>query len=288
MNNRAALTLLEVLVVLVIALVGVGLLIVLVNKQRERGDKLYCANNLKRIGEGFIRFEEGRKEGGGGKGFYPAARIADGYATWAVQITPFLFDADPLAGWDLTKKYADQTDAVRQTLVPLYFCPARQRPERVSAAGEAPGALGDYACASGDGDPAFPWAGPNANGAIILGEILEEKDGAILRWQSRTTSASLKRGQAYTFLVGEKHVPLSQFGQIAAGDGSLYNGAFPASAARIGGPGFGLAVDPTAPFNTNFGSAHVGISQFLHADGSVRAYTISMDEAVLGTMIRRE
>ncbi len=285
--RRSGITLIEVLVLLLFLVVGLGLLVVLIGKQREEAAKVHCANNLRRIGEGIIRCAEGKKGLGGG-GFYPAARIADGFATWGVQITPYLFDKDPLAGWDLTKKYTGQTDAVRQTVVPLFFCPARNRSAYLSGAGEAAGALGDYACASGDGDPAFPWTGPTANGALILGEVLEEKDGAILRWQSRTGPASLKRLLASTLLVGEKHVPMAELGQTKAGDGSLYNGAFPASFARVGGPGYGLAPGPAAPFNTNFGSSHAGVCQFLHADGSVRAYINSINEEVLGGMIRRE
>jgi hypothetical protein len=151
-----------------------------------------------------------------------------------------------------------------------------------------PGALGDYACASGDGDPQWPWTGELANGAIILGKVLEEKDGLILRWQGRTTLASLVRGQSFTFLVGEKHVPLDKLGQSTAGDGSFYNGALADSCARIGGPGFGMASSPVSPFNTNFGSAHDRVCQFLHADGSVRPYATTMSEEVLGRMIRRQ
>ena len=45
---------------------------------------------------------------------------------------------------------------------------------------------------------------------------------------------------------------------------------------------------PDPSFATNFGSAHPGICQFLHADGSAHAYTNDMSEDILGKMIRRE
>jgi hypothetical protein len=151
-----------------------------------------------------------------------------------------------------------------------------------------PGALGDYACAAGDGDPQFAWTGPDANGAIILADVLEKQDDLILRWQSRTSVASLTRGLAYTILLGEKHVPPEGIGQAAFGDGSLYNGQHPASVSRVGGPGFGLALTPEAPMNNNFGSSHPGVCQFLMADTSVRALRVDVSEEVLGKMIVRQ
>jgi hypothetical protein len=82
-------------------------------------------------------------------------------------------------------------------------------------------------------------------------------------------------------------VPLEGVGQARFGDGSLYNGEHAANFSRVGGPGFGLAPSPTAPFNNNFGSAHSGFSQFLMADLSVRPMSNSVNERVLGNLIVR-
>jgi hypothetical protein len=286
-KRRPGLTRLELAVLLLIAAVFLGLIFTFVDKQREKANRLTCANNLKRIGQATLGFHEDRK-------FLPSVRIAPGYATWAVEIVPHLDKDSGLVEWDLSRPFAAQAAKVREAVLTAYFCPARNRSSWLSAAGEGPdhdplpGALGDYACASGDGDPARPWTGADANGAIILGEVLEEKGGLLLRWQSRTSLASLVRGQSYTILAGEKHVPLDQLGQTKVGDGSLYNGAVPESSGRIGGPGYGLAPSPLAPFNTNFGSAHVGICQLLKADGSVQAYDVSISEDLLGKMVRRD
>jgi hypothetical protein len=284
---RPGLSRLDVVLLLVIILAVVSLLVTSIGGQRELANQKACANNLRRMGEAILGFHEEKK-------FLPPARIAPGYATWGVVIAPRLQKDSGLAEWDLARRYADQSAKARAALITPFFCPTRQRTEWESTAGEGldqdllPGALGDYACASGDGDPQKPWTGALANGAIILGEVLEEKDGLILRWQGRTNLASLVRGQSYTLLVGEKHVPLDQLGQTKAGDGSFYNGAVPASSGRVGGLGFGLALSPLTPFNTNFGSAHAGICQFLHADGSVHAYANAMPEELLGRLIRRE
>jgi hypothetical protein len=284
---RSALTRLELVIISFLALVLAGLAITAIGRQRETSNEKLCANNLRRIGAAILGYHEEMK-------FLPAARIAPGYATWAVQIAAHLDKDSPLAQWDLAKRYVDQPAEARTVILPTWLCPARSRSFWESAPSKGPdqdplpGALGDYACASGDGDPQRPWTGPLANGAIILGEVLDEKNGLIVRWQSRTTLASLSRGQSYTLAVGEKHVPLDKLGEAAVGDGSLYDGALPTSSARIGGPGFGLAQSPVAPFNTNFGSAHPGICQVLHADGSVHAYANAIPENVLGTMIRRD
>ena len=63
----------------------------------------------------------------------------------------------------------------------------------------------------------------DANGAIILGEVLEKKGDLILQWRSRTSFVDLQqqRGLSYTFLVGEKHVPAEEWGNADAGDGPL-------------------------------------------------------------------
>lgn len=283
----------ELIVVLVIVLTAIGLLLVLLGQGRGQAQRLECANHLRLLGEAISSYHGTNEKPGNGA--LPPARIADGYATWAIALGAYLAAADPFAAWDMRKSYSAQTAAAREVVLPMFLCPARNRQQGLSAAGDfgrdgnhLAGALSDYACASGDGDPRFPWTGPSANGAIVLGEVLVRKDDLILRWQSRTSYTSLIRSKSATLVLGEKHVPLDRLGQADVGDGSLFNGGNPASFSRIGGPGFGLATSANDPFNSNFGSAHTGLCNFLHADGSVRPYENSLAEDVLGQLIRRE
>src|SRR5262245_14085 len=306
---RRGLSILEVLVLLVLALIAVGLLLMFLQRLRNSADQAQCAHNLKVLGEAIHHFEGtpenmkvlGVKGPGRGKShqFLPASRISDGYATWAVMIAPYVSAESPLAGWDQTRRYADQPAEVRERWLPEFFCPARYRESKLSRFGDVSkgqdperdnvaGALGDYASAAGDGDPRHDWTGAEANGALIIGEVLQEKDGVILAWRSRTSLASLKRGVSYTVLLGEKHVPPDGFGSTQFGDGSLYNGGQPASFSRIGGPGYGLALYPTARYNTNFGSCHPGVCNFLMADNSIRTMAVSVSEQVLGQLIVRD
>lgn len=303
-QHRRGLTRVEVLLIVVLALIGLGVFLTFLRYSGETAARAHCQNNLKMLGEGIYYFEGSDsnlkaaglslKPRGPAQGTLPAARIADGYATWVVQIAPYLTQQNPLADWDLGKRYAAQPPSARSAIIAELFCPARDRQFRLSRRGDAlpggehlAGALGDYACAAGDGNPKHDWTGPHANGAIVLGDVLHQEGDGILAWRSRTSFASLVRGRSHTILLGEKHAPPDAFGDAGFGDGSIYNGQHPASFSRIGGPGFGLAPLPAAPFNNNFGSAHSGLCHFLMADLSVRPLSTKVSERVLGELIVR-
>ncbi len=287
---RRGLTRVDVVVIAVLILIGLGLIFTLLPRARESADVVECANHLKQIGAALIRYD-GRQH------FLPPSRIDDRYATWAVLLAADLGvkGQDPLKGWDLQKPYAEQNAEVLKTLIPQFFCPARPRESRLSTAGDLgpddkllPGAVGDYACASGNGDPKHPWDGPQANGPLIVGEVLKRDKDRILEWRGRTALKDLDDNKSYKILAGDKHVPRGKYGDAAAGDGSLYNGGHPKTSARVAGPGFGLARTPEDPLNLNFGSCHSGgVCQFVLADGSVRPFTPDADENLLGRMTDR-
>ncbi len=303
-RQRWGLSIIEVLVILLIAGVVVGVLLVFIYQSRQAAARVACANNLRLLGEGIyhVRGKVSRKdlEKGVAGAPLPAARIAPGYGTWAVQLAQYLEPVGALKEWDMRKSYFEQPAAVRQSVSSLFLCPERNRPQPLSISGDVEkvkagnvsgnvaGAVGDYACASGNGDPRFPYDGDKANGAIVLGRVLEKRGDLVLRWQSRTEFSSLVRGLSNTILLGEKHVPQDGFGRAEEGDGSLYNGANPASFARVGGPGFPLARSAADPFNTNFGSYHPGICNFLMADDSVRPIANDISAEILGRLIRRD
>ena len=302
MMHRNAITRIEVAVLVGLGALVAGLLVVLLARQRENGRRVKCMNNLRRIGEAAQSFHMNSVPAVDGKpglgAFLPPARIAEAYGTWAVLLVPHLAQKHPLSEWDQSQTYLAQKAAVREALLTEYFCPARSRPGWLSTHGEidpatgehVAGGLGDYAGVAGSGDPARPWDGPNADGAIIVGEVLDRHGDRIVRWRGRIGLAAIEagRGQSETLLFGEKHVPPDCLGDARKGDGSLYDGDFPAGSTRVAGPGFGLAADVTDPFNHNFGSGHPGLSQFLFADGSVRPFTFEVDEKVLGELARRE
>ncbi len=289
---RPALTRLELLVALVLGVFAVGFVVMLLTRHRENSLRVACSNNLRMIGMAVQAYHD-KSAGDQGPKYLPPSRIADRYATWAVLIAPHLVKESPLHQWDREKSYFVQEEEVRQARLFMYFCPARRRADTLSEAGDAdegknvPGALGDYAAVAGDGSAEHDWTGANANGALVLAVNIKRKDDRITHWASQTSLESLTRGAQYTLLIGEKHVPVGDFGNAKFGDGSLYNGQNPASFSRIAGPGFPIAPSMDAPYNKNFGSAHDNICNFLMADASVRPMTFDTSETVLGDLARR-
>jgi prepilin-type processing-associated H-X9-DG protein len=294
--RRSGLTLFQALLLLLLALLAAGVAVVAIQAANERARRLQCVENLRKIGQSILQFHEAKRT-------LPASRIADGYATWVAQIGPYLPLAEqnnPLKGWDQEKPYDAQPPAVREAQIPFYYCPERRAPPQLSV--EAPGkkrpqgALGDYAGVAGDDNPPGTWDKAEANGALVLGEVLERQGDRIVRWRSRTNLESLardepkeekKRGTSHTLLVGEKHVPQGAFGQAEQGDGPFYDGALPASSMRIAGPGHGLAQSPADPFRLQFGSYHPGVCNFLYADGRVETMANAVNEDVLGRLANR-
>jgi hypothetical protein len=308
-TDRPGLGRLEVAILLVVGAFALGLGLLAVVRAQAAARRVYCANNLKQLGQATFRFLEV-------KGFLPPSRIADGYSTWAVLLVPFLerTEGNSLRTWDVSRLYFEQDATIRQSQIVWFFCPARRDPPQVSSSGDVPrdgfprpehfaGALGDYAASAGDG--------AGAGGAFVEAVSAVSPEHRVLNWRGRTSVRliqagdeavlrvaesgqappplkDLKRGTSTTVLLGEKHVPWGEFGQAEHGDGSLYNGAHPGSFSRVGGVGFGLAQTVADPYNRNFGSAHDGVCQFLMADASVRPLAVSISPEILGKLLVRE
>ena len=291
-RRRRAVTRLEVIVIAGLGVFCVAVTVLLLVRQREYGLRAQCLNNLRRMGEAMHTYTDSNATP-----FVPPARIADGYATWAVLIAPHLSADHPLSQWDKERTYFAQPASVREALMVYYICPARSRTARLSVSGDidpatkqhVAGAIGDYAGVAGTGAADHPWDGPDADGAIIVGKVLQRQDDRILRWHGRVTLGAIQQahGLSATLLIGEKHVPQGRHGDADAGDGSLYDGGSPASCTRVAGPGHPLAASEADPFNLDFGSAHPGVCQFLFADGSVRAFANHVNVTVLAQMARR-
>jgi prepilin-type processing-associated H-X9-DG protein len=89
-------------------------------------------------------------------------------------------------------------------------------------------------------------------------------------------------GLSNTLLVGEKHVRVGGFG-VGWIDGAFYNGDYPTSCTRAGGPAYPLARTPHDP-GWRFGSWHPGVCQFLFADGGVHALPLTTSPVTLGVL----
>src|SRR5262245_20308718 len=127
-TTDCGLTIIEVLVILLILGIVVGALIIFIYQARQRAARMGCANNLRILGQGVYNAQglnprQVMEQGVAGP--LPAARIAPGYATWAVQLAPYLEPVGAVKEWDLHKSYFEQTDDFRRAASPLFLCPER-------------------------------------------------------------------------------------------------------------------------------------------------------------------
>jgi prepilin-type N-terminal cleavage/methylation domain-containing protein len=278
-TSRNGFTLIELLVVIAIISILMGLLLPAVQKVREAASRTTCANNLKQIGLAFHQYHNFYKK-------LPTNRISDLHATWAVLILPYVEETALYRLWNLDNTYYDQSDPARLTQVPVYFCPSRRTsstPPFASIAGDrdddtspvlgphVPGALGDYGtCTGTDNCDGFDCSGV-PNGAFRLALAV----GAV-RFENITD------GLSNTFLAGEKHVQLGNFG-VGVLDCSLYNGDYWICSSRSAGPNYPLAADPRAA-TMSFGSYHPGQCQFVLGDASVRPVNNGTDPNILARL----
>jgi hypothetical protein len=116
----------------------------------------------------------------------------------------------------------------------------------------------------------------------------------VVSTQSQTRLRDFTDGTTQTFLVGEKHVPRSKYGQSGPswGDGAVFNGDFPRNYNRIAGlPSFNLGKGPddlSGPWHCKFGSDHTGICQFAFTDGHISAIATNVDINLLNKWAVRD
>jgi prepilin-type N-terminal cleavage/methylation domain-containing protein len=293
--SRRGFSLVELLVVIAVITILIGLLLPAVQSVREAAARTQCANNLHQIALAMQLYHDEHKH-------LPPSRSQESESpTWAWLILPELEQQNLYKQWQsntpypglipgqpLTPANLATASEVFSTAVPVYFCPSRRSAATAKASSSfkqmqgcvemesIPGALGDYAACIGttgfDYTVQFAFSPPvPSNGAFqaVTGVRFSE----------------ITDGLSNTFLVGEKHVPLGQFGNYPW-DCSIFDGHNPVCSTRAAGPGFPLAVDLRDP-GWKFGSYHPTLCQFAYCDGSVRAVINTIDPVILGLLAQR-
>lgn len=267
--RQSAFTLIELLVVIAIIAILIALLVPAVQKVREAAARTQCANNLKQLGLACHGYHDVNKK-------FPNTRWGLNM-TWASQILPYIEQDAVFKLVDPTKIYEAQPTTMITANVPVYFCPARRKPPITAPQRGVNGSVGDYAANAG---PGTDWD-------------TTETNRGIMRWFGLrpTSMADILDGTSNTFMMGEKHV---KFDNFAAGphDESIFNGDNLQCIGRFAGTGSPLAANPFAAYtsaggNSQFGSWHPGICQFVLADASVRILLVSTPESTLALLANR-
>jgi prepilin-type N-terminal cleavage/methylation domain-containing protein/prepilin-type processing-associated H-X9-DG protein len=286
-RREVAFTLIELLVVIAIIGILIGLLLPAVQKVREAASRLSCGNNLKQIGLAVHNYHDTYQQ------LPPAAVGGDGEVSWAVVILPWIEQESLYRQWNLSLRYTyyRQPASVVGAQVKVYYCPSRRSPPQLSVSGDtrppwggSPGALGDYA--ANGGNTTAVWDDPRYGyGVLVYADTTFGPNDTVASWRSLTAFRDVTDGLSNTLLIGEKHVLITQMGQQAAGDNSIYNGDDIHTIVRVAGrqtPGpidRPLAASPRDNYRPDerFGSYHPGGCQFVLCDGSVRMIVNTID-----------
>ena len=276
-------TLIELLVVIAIIAILIGLLLPAVQKVREAGARMSCSNNLKQLGLAMHNHHDSI-------GKFPYARSGGGQNrhTWAVRLLPYIEQDNvfksyqtPIAGVSQTDGMNNHTSthativAARQATVRTFLCPTRHTPGSLSPiqpGSAVTGVPSDYAACSGD-TSAVPSTG-----------VFQLVNSGHLT--AGTTFGDIIDGTTNTIMIGEKHIPQGLIND-AVTDGMIYSASEQQTYHRRAGTSNPLAISPTVAASTQFGSWHIGVCQFVFADGSVRGLRNSIPGSVLALLAHR-
>jgi len=275
-GNRAAFTLVEVLVVLGILAVLAALFLPAVQRARSTANRLSCGNNLKQIGLALHQYHDAQ-------GTLPpgvtSSRRRESFPrmTWLARLLPYI---EQQALWDATLAAYDyqRTPYVNPPHVgygmpqKVFACPADGRVMEAEKThqGLRP-ALTSY--------------------LGVLGTAYDHAEGALFR-DSRVALRDITDGTSSTVVVGERPPSAdlwygwwyAGYGQAGTGSGDMLLGA---RERNNGGPY--VSNCPPGPYHFqsgkvneqcdlfHFWSLHTGGANFLFADGSTRFLTYAAD-----------
>ncbi len=301
---RSAFTLVELLVVIAIIGILVALLLPAIQAARESARRAQCINHQKQFGLALLNYHDSR-------GRLPFARTTHDQTghTWYVDIMPFMEGQNIYNQWVANDRsptvkspsFEEQNQRTVELTLPEYYCPTRRAPTVLST-GEGRdtiifrGSVGDYAVCVNDARTA-DWSGalnPRAvNGVFFNGSSQTNASNN----RSALKLKEITDGTSKTIFVGEKHVRMSA-PQISDHDNCIFNSDHGPTAGRAAGATLSaagvpvadlapIASNPDEAYNSQFGSWHPGVCNFLMGDGHVESIDPSIDLVTLKYMANR-
>lgn len=284
LKRRDAFTLVELLVVIAIIGILVGLLLPAVQAAREAARRMQCQNNLKQLGLALHLHHDAHKK-------FPYVRSGGGQNrhTWAMQILPFIEQTNlynvyknPITGVNQTDGFNNHTStdaaivAARQSQITTFYCPSRRGAPSLSpitTGSTVTGFPSDYVVCTGN-TSTVP-----TNGFFML--VNSNHMNAVTRM------GDIIDGTSNTVMIGEKHIQLGKLNDPIQ-DGVILSGSEQQTYYRRTGATWPLAINNTVAANSQFGSYHTSICQFVFGDGSVRAISVSIPGTILGYYGQRD
>jgi len=282
-------TLIELLVVIAIIAILVALLLPAVQQAREAARRSQCKNNLKQIGLALHNYHDIYS-------LFPNVDSGIGGASgtsFFVSILPLIDQANTYTKMDLNvgNTNAANADFVKQN-IPTYLCPTATFRREVGGACDGNRAPGTYAANVGSLEYSH-YGASEQNGALVFRNGLPG---------GKTSFRDITDGTSNTLLVGESayNLPSYLFSSGACNGQSRYSftmwaNGYPTSVGfittnafnpRDTGPGTGSAYNSTWVYA--FRSEHVGMVNFVMADGSVRTISDTINSDLLDALASRD
>ncbi len=269
-SARRGFTLIELLVVIALVSILMALLVPAVQMARESARRLQCSNNLRQLGLAMHMFHDGHSQ-------FPEGNVPHRLWTFQSKLLPYveqqgLYDQIDFNHPDycffirpVSPGIAPKTDP-RGSTVPTFSCPSDPYSGRICETYEK--THGRHAMTSYLG---------------VMGTTPQQSNG-ILYSGSSTRFADIDDGISNTLMIGERGLPASlEMGWLMCAGGELpdYSGNQDnlLSTQRPLGEG-----SDDGKHNNHFWSHHSGVVQFLVADGSVQALSLSMNHQIFQSL----